>query len=132
MSPRLNNAAAFLFSFWFFSGRRILLMNLNGSQPTLSHPDSNVWQADNLAQRVVNIWARYVTTDALTPTFWPVFEKASSYRKLKQWNDRHRRRFGSLDEASAAEEESARQAFAEEYKRADDAFLKGSSNDGTV
>jgi len=80
--------------------------------------------ADELARHVTDTWARFADqnrADALSPTFWAVFEKASFYRRLKLWNDRRRKRFGPLSSEEEAEENAARSRFAEEYKRADDA-----------
>ena len=68
--------------------------------------------ADELAQKVVNAWGSNVS---FTDDLKALFDKAYRYLEAKR-EAGDRRQSGTLSEADAAEEKTARQTFAEAYK----------------
>jgi hypothetical protein len=88
--------------------------------------------ADELAQKVVNVWGPYAQAgqqDALGPEFLAVFDKACRHKEAKDLADNHRE-FGMLSVGDETRERDARIAFAEAYKAQDDVAAARSAAGG--
>ncbi len=73
---------------------------------------------DELAQSVVNAWGVNVEAGHaadLTTEFKALLDRACRYQSFRRVADNHRE-FSMLTEQEAAEEKTAREAFAEAYK----------------
>ncbi|MHB8410898.1 MAG: hypothetical protein ACYDDI_03010 [Candidatus Acidiferrales bacterium] len=96
---------------------------------TTSTPRPLQWyieRADELAQKVVNDWCRFAeagNVDTLTSESKELNELADAYRKIKQWNNHHRK-IDVLTSDDEEREKEARLAFAEAYKALDDSVEK--------
>jgi len=79
--------------------------------------------ADELAQRVVNVWGPYASVgrqNELPADFMDLFEKACRYRDAKDIAD-NRREFNSLTQRDEAREADTRLDFAKSYRDLDEA-----------
>ena len=86
--------------------------------PVLRSLEECFGHAEELAQRVVDVWASNVGAGHaahLTADFKALFEKANAYRNAQRVVDSHRES-NLLSWSDAAEERRMREAFAKEYK----------------